>query len=163
MKINPVVKKILYATDLGKHTRPVFRFALSLAEKYDAEVYVVHVSEPMSSTAQAVISTYLPGTVAKDLQKDGMKAVHKTLKKRIKKFCADECMIEKSNPKQVAEILIASGKPSEEILRVAEDHEVDMIVMGKSSRRIRGAKVMGSCARRVSRHSKVPVLVVPNR
>ena len=41
MKNNPVVKKILYASDLGEHTRPVFRFALSLADKYDAEVYVV--------------------------------------------------------------------------------------------------------------------------
>lgn len=38
-----------------------------------------------------------------------------------------------------------------------------MIVIGKSSHKVRGSKVMGSTTRRVNRLSLVPVLVVPNR
>jgi nucleotide-binding universal stress UspA family protein len=37
-----------------------------------------------------------------------------------------------------------------------------MIVMGQSTRKILGSKVMGSSARRVARLSTVPVLIVPN-
>ena len=163
MKNNPQVKRILYATDLGEHTRPVFRFALSLADKYEAEVYVIHVAEPISATAEAVISTYLSETAAEEIQKSGMKEVHDHLKNRIKIFCEDESINNKSNPESVSEILVVSGKPSEEILRVAEDNGIDIIVMGKSSRKVRGTKVMGSTARRVSRHANTAVLVVSNR
>lgn len=163
MKNSPKVKKILYTTDLGKHTGPVFLYALDLADKYNAEIYVLHVAEPISTTAKTVISTYLSTSAASEFQKDGMNKVHKVLKKRIKNFCRDESITNKANPDSISEILIVAGKPSEEILRVAEENDIDMIVMGKSSRKVRGTKVMGSTARRVSRHAKTAVMVVPNR
>jgi nucleotide-binding universal stress UspA family protein len=37
-----------------------------------------------------------------------------------------------------------------------------MIVMGQSSKKVLGSKVMGSSARRVARLTKVPILIVPN-
>jgi len=58
---------------------------------------------------------------------------------------------------------VVAGKPSEEILRVAEEQNIDLIVLGKSSNKVRGHRVMGSTTRRVNRLSKVPILVVPNR
>jgi nucleotide-binding universal stress UspA family protein len=59
-------------------------------------------------------------------------------------------------------MLVVAGDPSEEILRVADKNTVDLIVMGKSTGSVFGSTVMGSVARRVTRHAKVPVLVVPN-
>lgn len=161
MKNTPKVKKILYASDLGEHTRPVFRFALSLADKYDAEVYMLHVAEPMSSTAETVISTYLSEDAADQIQKAGMLEVNTIIKKRLKNFCQEED-VNKDNPPQVKETIVVNGKPSEEVLRVARDYEIDLIVMGKSTRKLLGNKMMGSCARRVSRHANIPVLVIPN-
>jgi len=42
-------------------------------------------------------------------------------------------------------------------------HGVDCIVIGKSTHSLLGGHMMGSTARRVSRHSRVPVMLVPNK
>lgn len=159
----PEVKKILYVTDLGKHTRPVFLHALAQAENNNAALVVLHVVEPMTEVTCAVIQQYLSEEDVKKVRKDGMKKVLKYMKKRIDKFLKDECGGKSLASEPIDEILVVAGKPSEEILRVTEEQDVDMIVIGKSSRKVRGSKVMGSTTRRVNRLSKVPVLVVPNQ
>ncbi|WP_136808301.1 universal stress protein [Desulfosediminicola flagellatus] len=162
MLTTPEVKKILYVTDLGKHTRPVFLHALAQAANNNASLHVLHVVEPMTEVTCAVIQQYLSEEDVKKVRKDGMKKVLKYMKKRIDKFLHDECGGKSLESEPIEEILVVAGKPSEEILRVAEEHEMDMIVIGKSSRKVRGSKVMGSTTRRVNRLSKIPVLVVPN-
>lgn len=158
----PEIKKILYVTDLGKRTRPVFMHALAQAANNNASIIVLHVVEPMSETACAVIQTYLSDEDVAEVQKDGMKKVLKYMKKRIDTFLQEECGGKSLGTEPVEEILVVAGKPSEEILRVAEEHSADMIVIGKSARKVRGSRVMGSTTRRVNRLAKVPVLMVPN-
>lgn len=159
----PEINKILYVTDLGKHTRPVFLHALAQAANNNAALVVLHVVEPMTEVTCAVIQQYLSADDVKKVRKDGMKKVLTYMKKRIDKFLQDECGGKSLASEPINEILVVAGKPSEEILRVAEEQDVDMIVIGKSSRKVRGSKVMGSTTRRVNRLSKVPVLVVPNQ
>jgi len=159
----PEIKKILYVTDLGKHTRPVFLHALAQAENNDASLLVLHVVEPMTETANAVIQTYLSEDQVEKVRKDGMQKVLNYMKKRIDKFLQDEVGGKSLKSEPIEEIIVVAGKPSEEILRVAEEHEADLIVMGKSSHKVRGSMVMGSTTRRVNRLSKIPVLIVPNR
>jgi len=159
----PDVKTILYATDLGgDHTAPVFRTALSLARKYEANIIMVHVVEPMSSAIQAVVDTYLTEFDATKVYQDGMKSVLETMKERLKAFCEKELGTHNLGNVNVKEMLIVSGKTSEEIVRVAEEHCADMIVIGKSTRNIMGTDVVGSVARRVPRYTNLPVLIVPN-
>ena len=159
----PDIKTVLYATDLGgDHTRPVFRMALSIARKYGADIIMVHVVEPMSPSVQAVVDTYLTEIDAKKVHQDGMKLVLDTMKSRLKKFCEDELGTHNIGNANVKELLIASGKISEEIVRVAEEHGADLIVIGKSTRHIMGSEVTGSTARRIPRYTNIPVLVVPN-
>lgn len=161
MKNEPQVNTILYTTDLGTQTRPVFRYAIDLAKHYNAGIIMLHVVEPIGVTARAVIDTYLPGGVSEDLEKSSMNELLTTMKVRLKKFYEDECDSDMKSSVSVRELKVVSGKPSEEILRIAEDESVDMIVMGKSSKKFRGIGFMGSSARRVSRHAAVPVLVIP--
>jgi nucleotide-binding universal stress UspA family protein len=161
MKNEPQINTILYATDLGTRTRPVFRYAMDMANHYNAGIIMLHVVEPISNTARAVIDTYLPGGVSEDLEKNSMTELLTTMKSRLKKFYEDECDDDLKSSISVKEIMVVSGKPSEEILRIAEDEKVDMIVMGKSSKKFRGIGSMGSSARRVSRHAAIPVLVIP--
>ena len=160
MHNSPEVKTILYATDLGGQTRPVFRHALSMANHYDAKIIMVHVVEPISESVRAVINAYLSKELTDEVQKEGMKEVLTSMKERLGKFYQDEC--DKNDHSRVKEVIVVAGKPSEEILRVAEEDNVDMIIMGKSTRKVRGVRIMGSTARRVSRMSSLPVLVVPN-
>ena len=90
-----------------------------------------------------------------------MKNLLGIMKNRLRKFYDDEC--DTSNESSlVKEVIVVTGKPSEDILRVAEEEKANMIVIGKSSRKVRGVRVMGSTARRVSRMSRIPILVVPN-
>lgn len=160
----PEYKKILYATDLGgDHTKPVFRSALSLANKYDAEIVMLHVVEPISSEMQAVVDTYLTEFDAKKIYKDNLQAVMGKMKDRLKTFCHEELDSYGLKSSHVKEMLVVSGKTSEEIIRVAEDHQVDLIVLGKSTRNILGSDVSGSAARRVSRYSNIAVMVIPNQ
>ncbi len=161
MNKSPVVSTILYPTDLGDQAKPVFRHALALAKQYDANIVMLHVVEPMSDTAMAFISSYVAKEVTDKVQKATMKEILVAMKARLKKFYADECE-DRKEFSPVKEFLVVGGKPSEEILRVAEEDRAGMIVMGKSTRKVRGIRVMGSTARRVSRMANVPVLVVPN-
>jgi nucleotide-binding universal stress UspA family protein len=161
MKNKPNVKTILYATDLGDNTRPVFRHALALAKLYDAKIIMLHVVEPIGETAKAVISAYISQDLSEELLKDTMQSLVATMKDRLRRFFEEECDDEKVCA-NVKEVVVVAGKPSEEILRIAEEDKADVIVLGKSSRTVRGLRVMGSTARRVSRIAAVPVLVVPN-
>lgn len=161
MKFKPEISTILYATDLGNQTRPVFRHALALAKQYDAKIIMLHVVEPMSDTAKNIINAYLPKELTDEVQKETMKEVIANMKERLNKFYDDEHLDPKGK-ETVKEVVVVSGKPSEEILRVADEENAEIIIMGKSTRKVRGIRVMGSTARRVSRMSDVPVLVVPN-
>jgi len=161
MKNSPEISTILYTSDLGKQTRPVIRHALAMAKQYNAKIIMMHVVEPIGETAKSVINSYLDEDITDEMQKESMKTLLGTMKKRLKAFYVEECE-GADESSLVKEVLVVTGKPSEEILRIAEDEKANMIVMGKSTRKVRGIRVMGSTARRVSRMSRIPVLVVPN-
>lgn len=160
----PGINTILYTTPLVEieHTRPVFRYAISLARHYDAEIIIVHVMEPLSKTAKDVIRTYLSEDAAEKIQKDDMQQVLGELKNRLKNFCEEELESSKTDVSKVHELLIVAGDPSEEILNTAKKHQADIIVVGKSTGSVFGSTVMGSVARRVTRLADIPVFVVPN-
>lgn len=156
------IKTILYATDLGENTRPVFRAALSLAHAYHASIIMVHVVEPMTSAMQAVVDTYLPAGEAEKVYQDGMKSVLSEMKQRLKIFSKNELGSSNVVEEVVEEVIAVSGRVSEEIVKTAERHKADLIIMGKSNRSIFGSEVAGSSTRRVTRHSNIPVLIIPN-
>ncbi|TKB06772.1 universal stress protein [Desulforhopalus sp. IMCC35007] len=161
MNETPSISTILYATDLGDQAKPVFKHALALAKQYGAKIVMIHVVEPMNEATAFFINSYTAENMSEEVQKETMKKILTKMKERLKKFYADECGGQEAGS-PVKDLLVVSGRPSEEILRVAEEDKADMIIMGKSTRRVRGIRVMGSTARRVSRMSDVPVLIVPN-
>lgn len=122
---------------------------------------MLHVVEPVSETALAVFNYYLFKDLTAEVQKETMKGVIVTMKQRLEKIYDDECDCGKQS-NSVKRVLVVSGKPSEEILRVCEEEKASIVIMGKSTRKVREIRVMGSTARLVSRMSRVPVLVVPN-
>ncbi len=159
----PNIKTILYATDLGENTRPVFRLAVSQARRYNARLLMLNVVEPLGTTGTAIIANYLSGEEAERINRDGAHDILELMKRRLDAFCKDELSAYGLDRTPVTEILVATGRPCEEILNVAKKYKADMIVMGKSTTSFLGNVVMGTTARRVSRHSDIPVLLVPNR
>ena len=58
---------------------------------------------------------------------------------------------------------VVSGRPANEIVRVASEVDADLIVMGVTARGVLGRKLIGSTASRVIRTAGRPVLAVPER
>ena len=163
MSALPKIKTILYATDLGRHMRPVFRHAISLAQHMNAKIIMLHVVEPLGSTGEAVISAYLPNKKADQLERDGMKKILKQMKGRLEAFCNEELELCDKKGAMVKEILVTTGRPADRIPQEAEKHQADIIVMGSWSEGFIGHGLIGSTARHVTQISHLPVLVVPNR
>lgn len=158
----PNIQTILYATDLGENTRPVFRLAVSQARRYNARLLMLNVVEPLGSTGTAIIANYLSGEEAARINKEGARDILAVMRQRLDVYCQEEMESFGLDWSPPTEILVATGNPSEEILSVAKKYQADMIVMGTSTRSFFGSAIMGTTARRVSRHSEVPILLVPN-
>lgn len=59
------------------------------------------------------------------------------------------------------EIRLASGQAAEEILKVAEEEKVDVIVMGRRGIHAITRLILGSVSNAVLEKARVPVLIVP--
>ncbi len=58
---------------------------------------------------------------------------------------------------------VEEGKPDEAILKVAEEWEADLIVLGTHGRTGLAHILMGSVAEKVTRHSTKPLFIIPTR
>jgi nucleotide-binding universal stress UspA family protein len=61
------------------------------------------------------------------------------------------------------ESVLLEGHPADELIRYAEENEMDIIVMGTLGRTGIDRLLLGSVAGNVVRHSKVPVMVVSEK
>ncbi len=57
---------------MGEHMRPVFRFALELAEKHDAKIIMLHALEPLNSGTLMAIDIYMPKMDKQEVLQGGM-------------------------------------------------------------------------------------------
>jgi len=162
MSTLPTYRHILYATDLGRHTRPVFRQAVALALGTGARIVMLHVIEPLGNTGRAVIGSYLPDMDVETLEREAMTQILKTMHERLERFRLEEVKAASTDSEIVEALEVASGLPSEEIIRTAEQRQADLIVMGTCTHALMGRSSMGSTARKVVQHSHIPVLLVPN-
>jgi len=155
----PQIKTILYATDLGENTRPVFRLAVSQARRYNARLLMLHVVEPLGSTGTAIIANYLSGEAADKINKDGARDILEVMKKRLDTFCKEELTAFGLDRNPVTEIMVATGKPCEEILKVAKKYQADMIVMGNSAHSVLLRKVLGDTLLATLRDTEIPLFL----
>jgi nucleotide-binding universal stress UspA family protein len=154
------IKTILYATDLGQHTRPAFRMAVSLAEKFNANIIFLYVIEPLSSSAETMVNVYLPDTTIGELYRKSVDEIHTRVAERIKKFCDDE-MDGRSYPQGDPQVHIVEGVPAPVIIKTAEKMSADLVVMGSHSHSGFEKLLIGSVASKVVSRCTKPVLLVP--
>ena len=164
----PEIKKILYTTNLDQSTRPVLQFAVSLAKKHDAKLYLLHVVEPVSDSGSFLIEAYLSEEMAHEAKEMAAKMRMETsqhvldkIKSRVERFCAEELGATPEQSQFFDDIRVVSGSPAETIVREAEDHGVDLIIVGSHTGTSLKRAFLGSTARKVTHLSKKPVLVVP--
>lgn len=140
----PAIKTILYPTDLSEAAHVVFELAYALTRDLGARLVVLHV------------------TSVPDLAYTGYGAPIAPLER--KEYLAEKKKaleaLQAPDTRVAIERFLAEGDPAEEILRVAADLKVDLIVIGTHSKGGLLERILGSVAEEVFRKSPCPVLTM---
>lgn len=104
---------------------------------------------------------YLPKESAMETRKQGAENRRQRVLERIEKFCAEEMADDEIFPHGGPVPVVVEGEAASVVLKMADDEDVDLIVMGSHTHSAIGELVLGSVARKVTHQSKRPVLLVP--
>jgi len=138
-----LVTNVLFATDFSHHSNLALPYAVSVARKYGAKIYALHVlPEPLG----------VPAAV-----REGLHAIRTQPKNEDGGGIADLVTRLSRVPH---EILSRKGDIWAEVARTVSAHKIDLIVMGTHGRSGVGKVLMGSVAERVFRQARCPVLTV---
>ncbi|WP_123621036.1 universal stress protein [Halorubrum sp. CSM-61] len=145
-------ERILVPTDGSDVAESAVEHALDLAEKYDAEVHALYVVDIDSVN-------FSLGTEQVDRLKQGRFDEMGELKDR-----ADEATgtVAERGAARAVEVVehVSGGRPHKVIGDYAENHDIDLIVMGSHGRAGVRRALLGSVTERTLRSTHVPVLVV---
>jgi len=160
----PQVNKILYATDLSESAKPAFFWAMSLAERYEAEISIIHIIpdmvEIMSGSMGYDLSTHFDADQLSQYNEKDQNAAMASVKERVKNVY-DEMKDELPSCRvDLHHIIIKSGEPVREIIAETTSNKYDVVVMGSHGHGVIEGFLMGSVARGVVNKCVVPVLTI---
>ena len=157
------IQKILVPVDYSDQSCQALQWGASLAEKYGARLLLLHVISaaveevcPQGARSMSPRPYYYevpaPGVWIRHplilaFEEDAQAELHAFARKALKEAV----------PVQVT---VAVGKPAEEILRVAREARVDLIVMGTHGRAGLRHLLLGSVAEAIARYAPCPVCMV---
>ncbi len=128
--------RILFCVDFSAHSDAGLRYALSLAQEYQAELTLLHVREDS------------PG--AKEMEK-----IRAEVDDRLR------ALVPSGGPTGAQiKTHVGVGKPYAEILRYAREITADLILLGVRGRNVLDLALFGSTTHRVIQQSSCPVLTV---
>ena len=156
----PDIKKILYATDLSENARYAFGYAVSLANRHEAKITVLHVVEELSSFARSMVEDILGEKRWSELRREREARVISGLQLRLDKFFNDVRHNRPDYPFVIDKTIVLTGHPVDQIIRYAEEKDMDLVVIGSRGKGGLADVTMGTTSRRVLRRCKVPLLVV---
>jgi nucleotide-binding universal stress UspA family protein len=137
------LKRVLVAYDFSDHSEIALKYALSIAQEYQAELHLLHVL-PQSSLNESELSWY-------PLGKEG--AYH-TAARRLQKAIPGQAHLWCDVTHMVSE-----GQPYREILNYAAKNEIDLVCIGATGSGFGMQTLFGSNVDRVLRQAPCPVLV----
>ena len=152
----PQIKKILFATDLSKNSAYAFFYAIHMAKRDEAKIVIVHAVEPIAP--MLVNFEDFKHQVAKDRWEETVKK----FKERIQDISVKaDARTGVSSADLISNILIRLGNPVEEILKVVEEEDCDVIVLGTHGKGFFKQTLLGSVSSSVLIRTQKPVFVIP--
>jgi nucleotide-binding universal stress UspA family protein len=142
------IKNILVATDFGEAADSALRYGRELAARFGATLHVLNVMDDLFATGYAIeaYSAFVP---------EMQQAVETAARRRLRELLVDS---DGSGPATTS--AIRTGSPAYAIVDYAQEHGIDLIVMGTHGRGALAHVVMGSVAERVVRFAPCPVLTI---
>jgi len=141
------IKKILFPCDLTENSSKILPYVLSVSEKYNSMIYLLHVVQDLHRWGKV----YIPHASMDAFQKEALEGAEKALDR----VCEEEL---ESCPNFQRRIV--SGDPATEILKTIETEDIDLVVMGTHGRKGLEHTIFGSVAENVVKKSPVPVMTV---
>ncbi len=139
----PLYSHILLATDFNSETETVIQRAKAMASSNQCTLSLIHVIEPISIAYGGEFPIDL-GDLHKELEKQG--------RERLSELAGKLAIPE-------ANCYLEIGLTEKEILRIAKDNSVDLIVVGSHSKH--GLSLLlGSTANAILHHAECDVLAV---
>ena len=139
-------KKILCTVDFSQFTQDVVNYALDLAEKYGAELHVMHVVPNM---------TYFT-PYESFLTPENLVAIEKNIQDEVEKNFTKLLKHDNVPTKRA----IRTGVPFVEIIDYAKTESIDLIVMGTHGHSAIEHILIGNVAEKVVRKSPCPVMTI---
>jgi universal stress protein A len=136
--------KILFATDFSPTSQEVLAVASSLAKSSGAELIIAHCEIPPAVYGGAEMVTHL-SDLNDQLAREQLEQVTP------------------ADPSIRVRRELLNGDPAKEIVDLADQEKVDLIVVGSHGRTGLEHFLMGSVAEKIVRHAKCPVLTVKPR
>ena len=143
------IRSILLPTDFSECANYALSYTASLARTFGARIVCLHVIEPIVPTVGYSGMTE-PLPIA-----DISEQLEDSAERELPQLAGCDAF----NGLEVEEVIV-HGDAAAEIVRVAGEREVDLIVISSHGRTGLGRIIFGSTAEAVVRHASCPVLVV---
>ena len=142
-------RRILLPTDFSGCANYALPYAAAIARAVEATVVCVNVVEPIvPAVGYSGMAEAMPIAEMSEQMEDSAE-----------REMPDVMNCEELRGLKVEEV-IGHGDAAAEIVRVADEHEVDLIIISSHGRTGLGRIIFGSTAEAVVRHARCPVLVV---
>lgn len=142
------IRKIVCPTDFSEPSFKGINTGIELAEHFDAELVLVNVISPVPLMAGADAPTgFHIATVMQDMQASAENAISELIEEKVPRGLS-------------ARSTVVQGKPADEIVRIADEEEADMIVIATHGESGWHKFLFGSVAERTVRTASCPVLTV---
>ncbi len=138
-------RRVLIATDGSDYTKRAVKYGVELARMARAEIYAVY-----------VVDTAAFASIPLDAAWENMYGLLRKEGEVATKYVEDLARVAGLS----VERFVVEGYPGEEIVKLAEEKDADVIVMGTLGKSGLDRFLLGSVAEKVTRISKVPVMVV---
>ena len=156
----PHYKRILIPHDGSEMSDKALDHAIYISKISDSEIVILNVLEHLEGSAPSSVSATLKGEgEAAGLDKAD-RDLEITVEGRVKQMIEDRIKLcKEAGLKSQISYKLQTGKPVDEIVKLSQEMNIDLIVMA-SSRITSSLGVIGSTTRKVIDNVKKPVLVI---
>jgi nucleotide-binding universal stress UspA family protein len=141
--------KIIAALAFGDHSEGVFNYAIMLAKAFNADVVLANIINDRDVEAVRSISSM-------GYEVDGEHYVSSIRKDRER--MSEQFIIDSGFPADRVRIVIRTGNPFSELIKICKDEGADMIVMGPKGRTSLKNVLVGSVAEKIYQHSPITIV-----
>lgn len=142
------LKRILVPTDFSEHSANALRYAAAFARRFSAELYLLHVFQDLAVSGPEAVAVGPPIVAPIEQFLD---SARKSLDRLVEDAHLQQLTVHRE---------VRPGTPFDEIVGMAKEKDIDLIVMGTHGRGWLAHVLLGSVTEKVVRKAPCPVLTV---